>query len=647
MIARLGLLGLGGLCALIPSPALAAQSGAASLKTRLERSQIYQGESVRYSVEVENVENPPAPDLSRFSQFDVELLGRSQNSSSFTVMINGRQVTQGSQGVIFNYLLTPREAGDLIIPEPTLQVDGTRLTGPSQRLHVIRPEKQDLVHFHLKVERNGRYPLQPFVVRLLIFVRKLPEPYSGEDPLAYLSQPPELYVPWADVQDGLQAEDLSSWLSPLRARGRGRSAAYGFGINDLTFQTNSLFGRARSAVFDLGGRPAAAADVEGVPELAGRAGEYFVYELRRRFVPERPGRFHFGAVSIKGSVITGVNGTTPVTREIFDVGGAGVVAVEDAPEADRPASYQGAFGTRFALAVAVAPRRARVGDPLTVTLTLTGQGNLAQAGPPDLKGDPTFTDLFRVEQPTVDQDASRAIYTFSVRPLSFEVAEFPAVPYSYFDLQKERYVTIHSDPVRIEVDRIESLGQGDIIQGDRSDRAPGSFTRAEGTFGNITDPTEVRQDTVDLRALLAYLGSLLSIHVLLVLWVRRRRRLFGDPVRIRRRRAVPRARERMDRALAFLAAGDGAAAAEAFESSLGGLVADAAGIPEGGLTAREVSDRLRQLCVEDQLRERASGLLETCEGLRYGGDVETLPADEPGRLLEDLIGALRRGGRLR
>jgi hypothetical protein len=132
-----------------------------------------------------------------------------------------------------------------------------------------------------------------------------------------------------------------------------------------------------------------------------------------------------------------------------------------------------------------------------------------------------------------------------------------------------------------------------------------------------------------------------------VLWVRRRRRLFGDPVRIRRRQAVPRARERMDRALAFLAAGDGAAAAEAFESSLGGLVADAAGIPEGGLTAREIGDRLRQFCVEDQLRERAFGLLRKCEGLRYGGDVETLPADEPGRLLEDLIGALRLGGRLR
>ncbi|MFH0946746.1 MAG: BatD family protein [Planctomycetota bacterium] len=631
------------LCA---SPGLAAQGSAPAVETRLNRSQIYQGESVRYSAEIQNVESPRDPDLSRFNAFDVQFLGRSQNSSSFTLMINGRRVSEGSSGVIFNYLLTPKEPGDLIVPSPVFEVDGKPLTGETHSLKVIRPKKQDLVLFHMRVERQGEYPLQPFTVNLLIFVKKLPAPYDSQDPLAYLQLPLELRVPWTDVPEGLLSEDLSDWLSPLRARGRGREAPYGFGINDLTFQTNSLFGRARSAVFDLGGRPARTEDVAGFSELEGKSDGYFVYQLRREFTPDRAGRFPFGAVSVKGAVITGVQETNPITEDVFDVGGGAVVEVKDAPEEDRPASYAGAFGSDFRLEARVAPRRARVGDPLTVTLTLTGKGNLAQAGPPPLREDEQVTSLFKVEKPTADQDSSRAIFTFSIRPLTDEVTEVPAVPYSYFDLERSRYVTIHSEPMAIEVDRIENLSTGDIVRGDLNGRWGGEFTRAEGLFGNITDPTEVRDDGVSLRLLAGYLAGLFALCGACALVVSRRRRLHGDPIRVRRRQAARRARERMAGALASLREGGGFEAAEAFRSTFGGLVADAVGIPEAGLTAREMDEHLERMQIGAELREQVARLLAECDGLRYGGG-GSAPEEKSGRLLEQLITELQKKGRLK
>ena len=629
-----------------PGPAALGQGTAPAVKTRLNRSEIYQGESVRYSAEILNVETPRDPDLSRLGAFDVQFLGRSQNSSSFTLMINGRRVTEGSSGVIFNYLLTPREAGDLAVPSPVFEVDGQALSGETHSLKVIRPEKQDLVLFHMNVEREGKYPLQPFTVSLLIFVKKLPAPYQDQDPLAYLQRPLELRVPWAEAPEGLLTADLSDWLTPLRSRGRGREPPFGFGINDLTFQTNSLFGRAQSAVFDLGGRPARPEDVAGILNLQGKSDGYFVYRLRREFIPERAGRFPFGAVSVKGSVITDVKETSPITEAIFDVGGGAVVEVKDAPEEDRPASYAGAFGSDFRLEAQVAPRRARVGDPLTVTLTLKGLGNLAQAGPPPLREDELFTSQFKVEKPTIDQDSSRAIFTFSIRPLSDEVTEVPAVAYSYFDLERSRYVTIHSDPMAIEVDRIESLSTGDIVRGDLNNRRSGQFTRAEGLFGNITDPTEVRDDGVNLRLLAGYLAGLFGLSCAVALLVSRRRRLHGDPIRVRRRQAARRARERMAAALASLRAGNGEDAAEAFRSTFGGLVADAVGIPEAGLTAREMDEHLERLEIEPELREQLLRLLEACDGLRYGGG-GSAPEEESGRLLEQLITELRLKGRLK
>lgn len=623
---------------LLAGPAWAAPEDPA-LETWLERSRIYQGESVRYTVEVKNVDQPGEPDLSAFSQFEIESRGQSRNNSSFTLTINGQQVTNVNSGVVFSYILTPRLAGNLIVPAPTLEVGGELLSGETRRLSVIEPQQQDLVLFRLDVERTGKYPLQPFTVRLRIFVRKLPKPYDAQDPLGVLENPLQLTIPWADTPEGLSADSLSDWLSPRRSRSRRGYAPYGFSINDLTFQTNSLFGRSRIALFDLGGKAATEADVKDVPELAGRQDEYFVYNLSRRFVPERPGSYRLAATAVKGGVVVEVRGSRPVVREIFDVGGSAVVEVVDAPEEGRPDSYSGAFGRGFRLAAEVAPRRARVGDPLTVTLTLSGQGNLAQAGAPDLAATGAVTSAFRVEAPTIDRSGGSPAFTYSVRPLSAEVAEFPPVAFSYFDLERERYVTIHTEPVPLEVEEIQSLGVGDITRSDPGGGSSREFTRAEGMFGNVTDPGRVRDESLDARWLGAYLGFLAIAFAACVLLLGRRRRRQSDPLLLRRRSAVRRARERLARA-------SGADQGEQVRDALCGLIADACGVPEAGLTARDASDLLTGQGVADPLVEQVRTTLENLDDQRYGGGA-TASIEGAGALLEDLIRALGRSGALR
>jgi hypothetical protein len=74
-----------------------------------------------------------------------------------------------------------------------------------------------------------------------------------------------------------------------------------------------------------------------------------------------------------------------------------------------------------------------------------------------------------------------------------------------------------------------------------------------------------------------------------------------------------------------------------------GLVADAAGIPEAGLTSDDVRIQLGRLGVEQPLSDRLRAWCEACDAARYGATSDA--AGELDRqaetVLEQLIGNLK------
>ena len=83
-------------------------------------------------------------------------------------------------------------------------------------------------------------------------------------------------------------------------------------------------------------------------------------------------------------------------------------------------------------------------------------------------------------------------------------------------------------------------------------------------------------------------------------------------------------------------------------AALAGLVADVAGIPEAGLTWREAVEQLKALDVDDETADRVGRLIETCDGLRYGGSDKEAPLREDARSVVDkLTESFRSKGLLR
>ena len=249
------------LCA---SPSLAFQD--LEMRVGISASEIFAGESIDYTVEIRNSENPMPPDMSTIKElFDVVSLGDQSRNQSSTTIINGRISQSSFFSHVYLYRLTPKEAGDLQIPAPFAIIDGKKLGGLKLALRVITPKPQDLVVAEMKVSQAKVYPTQPFTVTLTILVHPLPGD-SNTNPLRPLrNEPPHIEVNWVDEPTGLSSGDKLKWLQPLLARRTG-----GFTLNNIS-SGGGFF--SETAVFDLSsGR-------ETRDDLDGNAVRYFKFEI--------------------------------------------------------------------------------------------------------------------------------------------------------------------------------------------------------------------------------------------------------------------------------------------------------------------------------------------------------------------------------
>ena len=617
----------------------------AELVVELGREAIYEGESVRYRVTLNHVENPSPPQLEGLdTDFEVESKGEQSLNSHRITIINGRRSEVRRFGRAYDYLLTPRRAGILEIPAPVAQVDGRLLRGRSLTLEVIAPQDQDTVVLEIRSDRESVYPMQQFTVTLHVAIKALPDPLSKSHPIRLLQQLnrrvplPALTVPWVD-DDGLPAgvkpeSAWRTWLTDLQNR-----SGAGFSLNNLgNSSVFSLFAE-RPMAFLPQPRRVVKKDQAGVDV------QYWDFEFARSFTPHQLGSLRFGPVTLKGTFVTEVNLQNEVTtRQIYAVARPLVVTAKDVPSDGRPESYIGAIG-HFEVANRLVPTRAKVGDPMTLTVTLRGQGTLEAARAPDLTATPAVTDQFRVYEATEETREGQRQFTYSIRPLRAGTLEFPPIPLSYFDVQQEKFVTLRSEPISLVVAEAEQLDDDEIaLAAGGSTRQAAIEASQDGVLANINDLGTLVDQSVDAPRWFLLFACMGGAYVLVLVVSDHVRQFFGDRDLQRRRLAPGRARRRLQEVRAQMQGGNLRGAVDALGGALIGLVADVAGIEESGLTSAEVETQLGNLGVETEVVQRMSELLQTCDGVRYGASHSALQGldDDARLLLEELISILKR-----
>ena len=291
------------------------------------------------------------------------------------------------------------------------------------------------------------------------------------------------------------------------------------------------------------------------------------------------------------------------------------------PAAGRPDDFSSAVGS-FGVHAAVDKDQAKVGDVITLKVEVRGTGNLGSVVPPAL---PPLKD-FKI----FDQKISSNIKISGGRVGGAKVLEAllqPIAPgeqliepirFAYFDLATERYRTVSTAPIRLQVSGDAAAGLAAV--------GPGAVSRQEVTL--------VRRDIRFLKPLPAelqlssgriyerpwYWGALIAPLLLLAgafILQRQREKLLSDAGLARLKGARSGARRRLRAARRLVKAGGPTFHAEVARALLA-YVGDRFNRSGSGLTREEISSLLSG--IDSEAVAECDAVLESCDAARFAGE---------------------------
>ncbi len=135
------------------------------------------------------------------------------------------------------------------------------------------------------------------------------------------------------------------------------------------------------------------------------------------------------------------------------------------PKKGQPKNFTGAVG-KFKLAVEAHPQSVQTGDPVELTIRLSGKGSIEDTPAPTAAG----WDGFKVHPATSKINytdtrhiSSRKEFKQMIIPMRPEVTRVPALEFSYFDPATQQYVSLSARPINLQVKgtAINQTGPGD------------------------------------------------------------------------------------------------------------------------------------------------------------------------------------------
>ncbi len=139
------------------------------------------------------------------------------------------------------------------------------------------------------------------------------------------------------------------------------------------------------------------------------------------------------------------------TQEVAIETAATSLEILPLPKVGRPDDFAGAIG-KFKMEATVSPKKAGPGDPVTLRVVVSGQGNFDAMGAPVLVGD----DEWRSYPPSEKIQSSDAINYVGEKTYEFllvarsDQSQTPGIRFSYFDPESGKYEFLTQEPVPVQ-----------------------------------------------------------------------------------------------------------------------------------------------------------------------------------------------------
>jgi len=547
---------------------LAGRLAAASLVATLDDNTTQPGEPVTLSLTFDGAKPAEPPTLPPIPNLTVAYLGQ----SSQIQIINSRTTSSLS----FNYAVTASQPGEYTLPAVQVQVNGQTLTSQPLKLVVGKGDDRlaQVAFLKLRLPKTEAYVGEAMALEIQLYAQ------GGR-----LAQLPQL---------------------------RGDGVTFG-----KTTQTGSTQVQTNGIPYQL--------VTYQVPVTFVKAGEFplsagdCLLDVQFRSSNRRRSPFGFGVfddVETRRLTLT----SEPVT-----------VRVQSLPTDRVPPDFTGAVGD-FNLSVAISTNVVTAGDPITLTVRLTGRGpieTLKWEASSAWSGFKTYPPSTQVTNSDALGLSGRKTFEQAVIPESPQVKEIPPITFSFFDPAQRRYRTVShpATPITVKASAV-AVAQPVVVAATERGESPlppatdiVHIKSRPGAFAQIAPPW------VERPGFLALQFAPLAVWLAALAWRHRTDRLANDP-RLRRRQQVL----RLVRAgLVELKQAAAANRGEAFFATTFRLLQEQLGerldLPASAITEAVVEERLQPLDLDAALLANTRDLFQLCNQARYA------PSQQPGELI--------------
>ena len=297
------------------------------------------------------------------------------------------------------------------------------------------------------------------------------------------------------------------------------------------------------------------------------------------------------------------------------------VSVLPFPEEGKSDNFKGAVGI-FSFDVSVSPTDVKVGDPITVTMTVSGMGNLDTVTAPEIKED----DNFRVYEPVVSKKGNRKTYEQILIPRTDKVKEIPGVSFVSLNPMSGKYETFKKGPFPIRVSaapetqtplKMVAMPSGEHIFHPKEELGK-DILHIKYDIGKVIPAKGLLLKNFYFRALQVLAPV---FFLLFYFFYKKQRRIKTDRGYARLLKAPRKARKGMKKAKAFMDKGDLVGFYDTIQKTLEEYLGNKFNLPRGSVTSFEISMKLVSAGANNDVIDKLKDVLSMCEMARYASSV--------------------------
>lgn len=543
------------------------------------------------------------------------LFGPSTSSSYSTRIINGK--TTSSSSFSYTYILMAEKEGTYNIAPASIKVNGNKYTSNALAIKVLPPDKSATAQQQNQSGANTQTP-------------------SAATSSGGTIRPSDAFIRAIVTKSNMYEQE-------------------GFMVSFKLYTTFDVVDYGKIEFPEFEGFMVEEINIPGNQQLQlehynGR--NYYTAFLKKNLLfPQRTGKIKIPSGRIEmvfsvpsGKRISSFFGTQEVMTEVKKGLTTNPVTVNVKPlPAEKPDDFTGAVGN-FSFSPSISTKQVRTNEPITVTLNISGTGNLKLFKNPKIN----FPSNFEVYDPTINNQFSESTNgltgTKKIEYLTIPRYEgnytIAPIKFSYFDVSSKSYKTLQSPAYDIQV------AKGDASKSIASNYATKQEVKVEKDIRFLKTGKSVFQSSRHfLAGSTAYwLWYIVPTLLLLVAFIfyRKQAKANANITLMRNRRANKVAVKRLKTAGKYLKADDKSRFYDEVLRAVWGYFSDKLSIPLANLTKDNIEAKLSEHGIDDELLNKFMQILNSCEFARYAPSESDAAMDNLYRETETAISEMER-----